>query len=65
MPINLYYTQKVRGVQQENVKYSKESVEIHLKRSKHQCPYCGSSAVTIEPLRRRWIRANRLAVAAK
>ena len=28
MPVNLYYTQKVRGFQQTRVKYSKESVEI-------------------------------------
>ena len=50
MPVNLYYTQKVRGFQQTRVKYSKESVEIHLKRTKHQCPYCGSTAVTVEPI---------------
>ena len=49
MPVNLYYTQKVRGFQQEKVKYSKESVEIHLKRTKHQYPCCGSS------LRKAWI----------
>ena len=60
MPVNLYYTQKVRGFQQEKVKYSKENVEIHLKRTKHQCPYCGSSAVTVEPLRRRRIRGEPL-----
>ena len=40
MPVNLYYTQKVRGFQQEKVKYSKESVELRLKRTKHQCSYC-------------------------
>ena len=40
MPVNLYYTQKVRGFQQEKVKYSKESVEIRLKRTKHQCSHC-------------------------
>ena len=50
MPVSLYYTQKVRGFQQEQVKYSSKSVEIHLKRTKHQCPYCGSTAVTVEPL---------------
>ena len=33
MPVNLYYTQKVRGFQQENIRYSKESVEILLKRT--------------------------------
>ena len=53
MPVNLYYTQKVRGFQQEKVKYSKESVELRLKRTKHQCSYCGSTAVTVEPVRSR------------
>ena len=56
MPVNLYYTQKVRGFQ----KYSKESVEIRLKRTKHQCPYCGSAAVTVEPLRSHRIRGEPL-----
>ena len=57
MPVNLYYTQKVRGFQQENVKYSKNRVEIRLKRTKHQCSYCGSTAVTVEPVRSRaWLR---------
>ena len=60
MPVNLYYTQKVRGFQQTRVKYSKESVEIHLKRIKHQCPYCGSTAVTVEPIRIRRIRGEPL-----
>ena len=60
MPVNLYYTQKVRGFQQTRVKYSKESVEIHLKRTKHQCPYCGSTAVTVEPIRIRRIRGEPL-----
>ena len=41
MPVNLYYSQKVRGFQQERVKYFKDSIEIYLKRTKHQCPYCG------------------------
>ena len=60
MPVNLYYTQKVRGFQQESVKYSKESVEIRLKRTKHQCPYCGSTDVKPEPLRRRRVRGEPL-----
>ena len=60
MPVNLCYTQKVRGFQQEKVKYSKESVEIRLKRTKHQCPYCGSSAVTVEPIRSRRIHGEPL-----
>ena len=33
MPVNLYYTQKVRGFQQKEVKYSSKSVEIRLKRT--------------------------------
>ena len=39
MPVNLCYTQKVRGFQQEKVKYSKESAEIHLEQlqSGHYC----------------------------
>ena len=65
MPVNFYYTQKVRGFQQEKVKYSKESVEIRLKRTKHQCPYCGSSAVTAEPIRSCRIRGEHLDVVAK
>ena len=57
MPVNLYYTQKVRGFQQEKVKYSKESVELRLKRTKHQCSYCGSTTVTVGSVRSRaWLR---------
>ena len=44
MPVNFCYTQNVRGFQQENIKSSKESAEIRLKRTKHQYPYCGSLA---------------------
>ena len=65
MPVNLYYTQKVRGFQQENIKYSKESVELRPKRTKHQCPYCGSSAVTVEPIRSRRIRGEPLGCCRK
>ena len=65
MPVNLYYTQKVRGFQQENIKYSKEIAEIRLKRSKHQCPNCGSTEVTVEPIRRRRIRGEPLGCCRK
>ena len=44
MPVNFCYTQKVCGFQQENIKSSKGSAEISLKRTKPQCPYCGSLA---------------------
>ena len=50
MPVNLYYTQKVRGFQQTNVKYSNKGIEIRLKRTKHQCSNCGSAAVSAEPI---------------
>ena len=60
MPVNLYYTQKVRGFQQTNVKYSNKGVEIRLKRTKHQCSNCGSTAVTVEPIRYRRIRGEPL-----
>ena len=60
MPVNLYYTQKVRGFQQESAKYSKESVEIRLKRTKHQCSHCGSTSITVEPIRSRRIRGEPL-----
>ena len=30
MPVNLYYTQKVRGFQQETVKYSEKTVTFAL-----------------------------------
>ena len=53
MPVNLYYTQRVRGFQQENVKYLKNSVEIQLTRTKHQCPYCASTRVTVVAIRSR------------
>ena len=60
MPVNLYYTQQVRGFQQTNVKYSNKGVEIRLKRTKHQCSNCGSTAVTVEPIRYRRIRGEPL-----
>ena len=65
MPVNLYYTQKVRGFQQTSVKYSTKSVEIRLKRTKHQCPHCGSTAVTVEPIRNRRIRGEPLGCCRK
>ena len=32
MPVNLYYTQKVRGFQQESIKYFQENAECQLKK---------------------------------
>lgn len=62
MPVNLYCTQRVRGFQSQNEKFSKESVEIQIKRTKHQCPHCGSEAVTVEPICSRWQRVSLFAI---
>ena len=48
MPVNLYYTQHVRGFQQESVKYSRLKVEITLRRTVQRCPTCGATKVTEE-----------------
>ena len=60
MPVNLYYTQKVRGFQQETVKYSERTVTFTLRRTIHRCPRCGSSDVSAEAIRRRGIRGEPL-----
>ena len=39
MPVNLYYTQRIRRFQQESVKYNGSSVRYSLKRTKFQCEY--------------------------
>lgn len=58
MPINLYYTQRIRGFQQESVKYNTSSVRYSLKRTRFQCNHCGSSDVTTEPLGRRLVHGE-------
>ena len=58
MSVNLYYTQKVRGFQQETVKYSQNSVVFALRRTLHQCPRCGSTAVVATPIRKRSVRGE-------
>ena len=58
MSVNLYYTQKVRRFQQEKIKYSKNSATIYLRRTKHQCPFCGSKSITVEPFRVRQVRGE-------
>ncbi len=60
MSVNLYYTQRIRGFQQEKIKYFQKSVKIILKRTKHQCPRCGSESVTVVPFRVRQIRGESL-----
>ena len=60
MPVNLYYTQRVRGFQQESVKYTGETAIFSLRRTQLRCPRCGSTAVVATPLRRRSIRGEPL-----
>lgn len=58
MPVNLYYTQRIRGFQQESVKYNGSSVRYSLKRTKFQCSHCGSLDVTPEPLGQRLVHGE-------
>jgi len=60
MPVNLYYTQRVRGFQQIKEKYTSESATFLLRRTQQRCPRCGSTAVVATPLRRRSIRGEPL-----
>ena len=60
MPVNLYYTQRVRGFQQDSEKYTSESATFLLRRTRQRCPRCGSTAVAATPLRRRSIRGEPL-----
>ncbi|MPM46951.1 ISL3 family transposase ISArch13 [bioreactor metagenome] len=58
MPVNLYYTQKIRGFQQQSVKYTATSVKFSLKRTKFQCPRCGFANVTLEPIGHRCVHGE-------
>ena len=60
MPVNLYYTQRVRGFQQDSEKYTSESATFLLRRTRQRCPRCGSTDVVATPLRRRSIRGEPL-----
>ena len=60
MPVNLYYTQRVRGFQQESEKYTGESATFHLHRTQHRCPRCGSTDVVATPLRRQVVTIESL-----
>ena len=60
MPTDLYYTQRVRGFQQESVKYSPNSAVFALLRTQQRCPRCGSESVVVTPIRRRSIRGEPL-----
>ena len=43
MPVNLYYTQRIRGFQQESVKYNASGVRYSLKRTRFQCRRAASA----------------------
>ena len=58
IPINLYYTQTIRGFQQESVKYNGSSVKYSLKWTRFQCNHCGSPDVTSEPRERRLVHGE-------
>ena len=60
MPVNIYYTQHIRGFQQVSEKYSGETAIFSLRRTQQRCPRCGSTAVVATPLRRRSIRGEPL-----
>ena len=60
MPVNLYYTQHVRGFQQVSEKYSGETATFFLRRTEQRCPCCGSVDVVATPLRRRSIQGGPL-----
>jgi|GEM_PF-3393298 len=62
MPVNLYYTQKVRGFQQKHVEYTREKVVFELKRTEQRCPKCGSKDVSAELIGDRSIRGAPLGV---
>ena len=48
MSVSLYHTQRIRGFQQQSVKYSGRTMIIALKRTKFNCPWCGS--LDVEPM---------------
>ncbi len=58
MPDNLYYTQKVRGFQQQKVEKAQNRLIYHLKRTKHRCPCCGSTHVAAEAISERQVRGE-------
>ena len=49
MSVNFYYTQRLRGFQQQSIKYNGSSVRYVQKRTKFQCDHCGSKQVSVEP----------------
>ncbi len=58
MPDNLYYTQQVRGFQQQKVEKARNRLIYHLKRTKHRCPCCGSPHVAAEAISARQVRGE-------
>jgi len=56
MPVDLYYTQQVRGFQQKHVEYFRGKVVYELERREQRCPKCGSKDVFAELRGERSIR---------
>ncbi len=58
MPDNLYYTQHVRGFQQQKVEKMRNSLTYYLKRTKHRCPCCGSTHIAADAVNERQVRGE-------
>lgn len=62
---NLYYTQKIRGFQQESVKYLGSIVRYSLKQTRFQYSRYSSNRVTIEPLSSRLVHGESMGCCRK
>ena len=60
MSVSLYHTQRIRGFQQQSVKYSGRTMLIALKRTKFNCPWCGSENVALQKISNRKIQGEPL-----
>lgn len=58
MSVNLYYTQRIRGFQQESVHYDHHRVVFSLKRTQHRCAHCGFTNVSISAVSTRSIHGE-------
>ena len=58
MSVNLYHTQRVRGFQQQEIKYSGRVLLIKLKRTSFHCMRCGSQCVIPRAVNRRRVHGE-------
>ena len=58
MPVSLYHTQRIRGFQQQEVKYSGRILLFRLKRRCFHCVRCGSRNVVPEAISRRQVHGE-------